>query len=135
GPDRRRERPRQHPPLEGEGDDAGALGEDAARSCKEVRDGDAQRLDDEGEDDHPSPPRRAPLSRRCTSGTLVATAMITTAVSTSTICLGTTAFTASPPCDSVAKRSAAITTPPGWSRPTRATAIPRKPAPAANPSS
>jgi hypothetical protein len=61
--------------------------------------------------------------------------MITTAVSTSTICFGTSALTASAPCDSVAKSNAAITTPTGWFRPTRATAIPRKPLPVPNPSS
>ena len=75
------------------------------------------------------PLRRAPRSRRRTSGTDVATARITTAWSTSTICLGTSAFTASPPCDSVAKSSAASTMPTGWLRPTSATAMPRKPAP------
>ena len=74
-------------------------------------------------------------SMRRTSGTDAATAMITTACSTSTICFGTTAFTASPPCDIVAKTSAASTTPIGWLRPTIATAMPRKPAPDANASS
>ena len=56
---------------------------------------------------------RSQRDRRRTSGTDAATAMMTTACSTSTICFGTTAFTASPPCESVANKSAASTTPSG----------------------
>ena len=54
---------------------------------------------------------------------------------TSTICFGTSAFTARPPCERVANNKAASPMPIGWLRPTSATAMPRKPAPVANPSS
>ena len=55
--------------------------------------------------------------RGATPGTDAATAMMTTACSTSTICFGTIAFTASPPCEIVAKSSAASTTPSGMVAP------------------
>ena len=97
--------------------------------------GDANHLREEGERIHASLRLRALRRTRLTSGTAVATAMMTTPWSTSIICFGTNAWIARPPCDSVAKKNAASKTPNGWFRPTSATAIPRKPAPLAKPSS
>ena len=111
--DRRAERAAQHVALERESDESGPLAEYAARRRQHVRDGDAQRLRQKVERVHASDLRRAPRRSRRTSGTEVATAIMTTACSTSTICLGTSAFTAKPPCDSVAKSSAAMTMPTG----------------------
>ena len=53
-----------------------------------------------------------------------ATEKMMTAVRTSTISFGTTAFTASAPCESVPKTSAAATTPSGRAPPSTATAMP-----------
>ena len=61
---------------------------------------------------------------RRTDGAAAATAKMMTAVRTSTSSFGTTALTASAPCDSVPKRSAASTTPSGRARPSTATAMP-----------
>src|SRR5258708_6241819 len=102
---------------------------------EQERNGNAQRLRQEIEHAHVAAVRREVRSMRRTSGTDVATARMTTAWSTSIICLGTRAFTTRPPCDNVANRRAATTMPNGWLRPTRATAMPRYPAPDANPSS
>src|SRR5262249_2123817 len=115
----------EHEALEGEGHDARALGEHASRGREEVRDRDAQRLLEDGEELHaPSPATRAPTafagrartalrSRRRTSGAVAAIARITTAWSLSTSCFGTAAWMASPPCDRVAKSSEARSTPSG----------------------
>src|SRR5690606_35836494 len=112
------------------------LGHHAPRRREQVGDRDAQRLREEEDEDHAAPSRRtAERSARRTSGTLATMARITTACRMSTISFGTSAFTASPPCERVAKKSAASGTPSGWLRPTSATAMPRKPEPAAKPSS
>src|SRR6185437_1670213 len=126
------ERSGEHVALEPESDQPRSLGHHAAARREEIRNGDSQRLREKQEHDHgvtslaaaggvtaASLRRRSAVrSTRRTSGTDAATAMITTACSTSTICLGTTAFTASPPCEIVAKASAASSTPNGLLRPT-----------------
>src|SRR4029078_11987799 len=98
--------------MGGERDEPRPLAEHAPRRGEQIRDGDAQRLREEGEEDHRSPPRRIRSSRR-PSGTDAATVRIPTACSTSTICFGTSAFTASPPCDKVANSNAANPIPTG----------------------
>src|SRR5260221_450375 len=129
------ERAAEHVSLEPEGNEAGSLAQHTAGRGEQERNGNAQRLRQEIEHAHVAAVRREVRSMRRTSGTDVATARMTTAWSTSIICLGTRAFTTRPPCDNVANRRAATTMPNGWLRPTRATAMPRYPAPDAKPSS
>src|SRR5258708_2680245 len=129
------ERAAKHVSLEPERNKASSLAQHAAGRRQQEGNGDAQGLRQEVERAHVAVVWRAERSMRRTSGTDVATARMTTACSTSIICLGTRAFTTRPPCDSVAKRSAATTMPTGWLRPTSATAMPRYPAPDAKPSS
>jgi hypothetical protein len=102
------ERAAEHVSLEPKSDQTRALRDDAAARREQIWNRDAQRLREEGEYDH-----AVLLASRRTSGTDAATAMMTTACRTSTICFGTTAFTARPPWDIVAKTNAASTTPTG----------------------
>src|SRR6185437_13934747 len=115
-------------------DDAGSLGDRAAGGREQIRDRDANGLRQEGED-HVGTVRFRNRSTRRTSGTDAATAMMTAPCRTSTIVFGTSALIARPPCDRVAKKTDASTMPTGVFRPTSATAMPRNPAPVANPSS
>ena len=125
---RRGERADEEQALERDVDDAGALGQRAAERRQHVGHGDAHHRGDERRATSESvaimrAPRRA-ASRRRTAGAAAATAKMITACSTSTISLGTSALTASAPCDSVPKSSAAATTPSGRARPSTATAMP-----------
>src|ERR1700716_3030589 len=135
GADDRRECAAQHESFQRQTHDSRPLRYHTAARREEIRNRDANHLRQERNRVHASLLLRALRSTRRTSGTETATAMMTTPCSTSIICFGTKAWMASPPCDSVAKKKAATRTPKGWFLPTRATAIPRKPAPLANPSS
>ena len=64
-------------------------------------------------DNDANAPAAAARNCCCTSGTAVTTARITTAVRMSVSCLGTSAFTAKPPCDNVANNSDARRMPSG----------------------
>src|ERR1700674_1726750 len=130
-----RERAAQHESFQRKAHYSRSFRHNSATRREKIGNRDADHLRQERNRVHASLLLRALRSTRRTSGTDVATAMMTTPCSTSIICFGTNAWMASPPCESVAKKKAATNTPNGWFLPTSATAIPRNPAPLANPSS
>src|SRR5690606_3566320 len=107
---------REHEAFQRERNDPRALAEHATGRRKEEGRCETKCLQDEGEDDHAAFPvlsigarPRAERSVDRTAGVDATTARITTAWSMPTNSRGTTAFTAKPPCERVAKKSAAST--------------------------
>ena len=91
-----RERAAQHEAFQCQAHDSRSFRHNSTARCEEIRDRDADHLRQERKWVHASLVLRALRSARRTSGTDVATAMITTPCSTSIICFGTKAWMATP---------------------------------------
>src|SRR5690606_10896778 len=119
--DRRAEGAAEEQALERDVHDAAPLRQDPGHRREHVRDRERERLEER-------PAGHADL-RVTTSLDAPTTASTTTAWSTSTSSLGTMAWIASAPCESVPNRIAASSTPAGCARPSIATAMPMNPTP------